>query len=52
MFEHPVRTGKMIKHFTITKTTWLMLFKEVIAVYSDSKTKPVNIHSMGRGHSY
>jgi hypothetical protein len=27
-------------NFTITKINWLMLFKEIIAVYSENHTKP------------
>lgn len=30
------------KHISITNTNWLMLFREVIAVYSDNHTKPTN----------
>jgi hypothetical protein len=30
------------KHFPITKSKWLMLFKEKIVVYSGSHTKPTN----------
>jgi hypothetical protein len=32
-----VRTSKRTQHFTIAKINWLMLFKEIIAVY----TKPI-----------
>jgi hypothetical protein len=28
--------------FTITKTNWSMLFKEIIAVYSEDNKKPIN----------
>jgi hypothetical protein len=28
-----VRTAKKTQHFIITKINWLMLFKEIIAVY-------------------
>jgi hypothetical protein len=37
-----VRTANKTKHFTITKINWLMLFKEIIAVYSENYTKPIN----------
>jgi hypothetical protein len=36
------RTSKRTPLFTITKINWLMLFKEIIAVYRDNHTKPVN----------
>jgi hypothetical protein len=42
LFKNSARTSKRTPHFTITKINWLMLFKEVIAVYSDNHTKPIN----------
>jgi hypothetical protein len=42
MFKHSVRTAKKTQHFTITKINWLTLFKEIIAVYSEHCTKPMN----------
>jgi hypothetical protein len=36
LFKNSVRTSKRTPHFTITKINWLMLFKEIIAVYSDN----------------
>jgi hypothetical protein len=43
LFKNPVRTSKRTPpHFTITKVNWLMLFKEIIAVYSENHAKPVN----------
>jgi hypothetical protein len=42
LFKNSVRTSKRTPHFTITKINWLMLFKEVIAVYSENHTKPIN----------
>jgi hypothetical protein len=42
LFKNSVRTSKRTPHFTITKINWLMLFKEVVAVYSDNHTKPIN----------
>jgi hypothetical protein len=42
IFKHSVRTAKKTQHFTITKTDWLMLFKEIIAVCSENHTKPTN----------
>jgi hypothetical protein len=32
---------KETQHFTITKIRWLM-FKEIIAMYSQNHTKPIN----------
>jgi len=34
LFKNSVRTSKRTPHFTITKIKWLMLFKEIIAVYT------------------
>jgi hypothetical protein len=42
IFNNPVRTSKRTPHFTITKINWLMLFKEIIAVYSENHAKPIN----------
>jgi hypothetical protein len=33
---------KRTPHFSITKINWLMLFKEIMAVYSEDHTKPIN----------
>jgi hypothetical protein len=35
LFKNSVRTSKRTPYFTITKINWLMLFKEIIAVYSE-----------------
>jgi hypothetical protein len=40
IFKNSVRTSKRTPHFTITKINWLMLFKEIIVVYSENDTKP------------
>jgi hypothetical protein len=45
LFKISVRTSKRTPHFTITKINWLMLFKEIIAVYSEEHTKPINTNS-------
>jgi hypothetical protein len=45
LFKTPVRTSKRTPHFTITKINWLMLFKEIIAVYSQNHAKPININA-------
>jgi hypothetical protein len=36
LFKNPVRTSKRTPHCTITEINWLMLFKEIIAVYSEN----------------
>jgi hypothetical protein len=33
---------KQNHYVSITKTTYLMFFKEIIAVYSENHTKPIN----------
>jgi hypothetical protein len=40
IFNNSVRTAKKTQLFTITKISWLMLFKKIIAVYSENHTKP------------
>jgi hypothetical protein len=35
-----VHTSKRTPNFTITKINWLVLFKEIIAVYSENHTNP------------
>jgi hypothetical protein len=47
LFKNSVRTSKRTPHFTITNINWLMLFKEIIAVYSDSEnhTKHINTNA-------
>jgi hypothetical protein len=56
LFNNPVRTSKRTPHFTITKINWLMLFKEIIAVYSENHAKPINtkcrITTVKAGGSY
>jgi hypothetical protein len=42
IFKNSVRTSKRTPHFTITKINWLMLFKEIMHVYSKNHTKPIN----------
>jgi hypothetical protein len=41
LFKNSVRTSKRTPHFTITKINWLMLFKEIIAVYTEKHIKSV-----------
>jgi hypothetical protein len=42
LFKNSVRTSKRTPHFSITNINWLMLFKEIIAVYTDNHTKGIN----------
>jgi hypothetical protein len=42
IFKNSGRISKRTPHFTITKIKWLMLFKQVIAVYSEKDKKPIN----------
>jgi hypothetical protein len=42
IFNNPVCTSKRTLLFTNTKVNWLMLFKEITAVYSENHTKPTN----------
>jgi hypothetical protein len=41
IFKNSVRTAKKTLHFTITKISWLTLFKEIIAICSENHTKPI-----------
>jgi hypothetical protein len=38
-----VLTSKKTQHVTITNIILLMLIREIIAVYSENYTKPINI---------
>jgi hypothetical protein len=42
LFKNSVHTSKTAQHFTITSINWLTLFKEIIAVYSENRAKPIN----------
>jgi hypothetical protein len=42
LFKNPARTSMRTPRFTISKIKWLMLFKEIIAVYSENHTKSKN----------
>jgi hypothetical protein len=42
LFKNSVRISKRTPNFTITKINWLMLFKEIIAVYSENHAKPLS----------
>jgi hypothetical protein len=45
IYKDSARTSKRTPHFTVTKINWLMLFKEMIAVYSENHTKPINTNT-------
>jgi hypothetical protein len=40
MLKNSVRSSKRTSYFTTTKIDWLMLFREIIAVYSETRKKP------------
>jgi hypothetical protein len=42
LFKNSVRTSKRTPHFAITKINWLTLFKDMIDVYNENHTKPIN----------
>jgi hypothetical protein len=42
IFKNSARTIKKTQRFTITKMNWLMPFKDIIPVYSENHTKPIN----------
>jgi hypothetical protein len=42
LFNDSVRTSKRTPHLTITKINWLMLFKKIIADYSENHGNPIN----------
>jgi hypothetical protein len=48
-YKYSVRTAKKTQHFTITKIKRLTLFKEIIAVYTEDQTKPINTNRKGNG---
>jgi hypothetical protein len=41
-FKNSVRTAKKTQHVTVTKINRLTLFKDIIAVYSENRTKRIN----------
>jgi hypothetical protein len=42
VLKNPVRTSKRTPHFTVTEINWLMLFKEIIPVYSENLMKAIH----------
>jgi hypothetical protein len=43
--KNSVRTAKKTPHFTVTKINRLTLFKEIIAIYTETHTKHINTRS-------
>jgi hypothetical protein len=43
MFKNLVRTTEKPPHFAIAKIIWLRVFKEVTAVYTEKRTKPIKM---------
>jgi hypothetical protein len=41
-FKDSVHREQKTQHFSITKITWLVLFMDIITVYSENHTKPIN----------
>jgi hypothetical protein len=42
MLKNLVLTAKKTAHLSIAKIKWFMLFKEIIPVYGENHTKPLN----------
>jgi hypothetical protein len=42
IFKDSVRTSKRTQQFTITRISFLTLFKEIIAVYIEAHARPIN----------
>jgi hypothetical protein len=42
LFENSIPASKRKQHSSITMINWLMLFKEIIAIYSENHRKPIN----------
>jgi hypothetical protein len=45
--KNSVRTAKKTPYFTDTKINWLTLFKEIIGIYYENYTKPINTERKG-----
>jgi hypothetical protein len=45
VFKNTVRASKKTQYVTITKISWLILFKEIIAAYSENRKKSINTSS-------
>jgi hypothetical protein len=42
IFKHSIPTTKTVQHFSITYINWLLLFREIIAVYYENRAKPID----------
>jgi hypothetical protein len=42
IFRNVVRTSKKTQHFSITKTFWPVVFKEIMRVFSEIHMKPTH----------
>jgi hypothetical protein len=42
LFTNLVCTAKKTQHYIIAKINWLMLFQEIISIYNENHTKPIN----------
>jgi hypothetical protein len=42
IYDNSDLTAKKTQHFTVTKISWLTLFKEIIAVHCENRTKHAN----------
>jgi hypothetical protein len=42
IIKNSVHTSKKKQYFSFTKINWLMLFREIITVYSEHHMKPIN----------
>jgi hypothetical protein len=53
IFKYSLRISKKTRlHYEDTKIIWLMLCKEITAVYSENRMKPIGLHSVGRMLNY
>jgi hypothetical protein len=43
LFKNSVHTSERTPHFTITKISWIMLFREIITIYNYKHIKATNI---------
>jgi hypothetical protein len=42
VLKNSVRTSKRTQHLAITRINQLLLFEEIIAVYTENRTQPLN----------
>jgi uracil DNA glycosylase len=45
IFKNSVRTTKKTERNSMTTINWLILFKEIITVYTENNMKPINMLS-------